>query len=245
MELKLIESCSCWKVLSLLRRIIFFAAFYFATFDGLLLAQTETEYWPEMQFYHRLNPQFRIRGVAGITRSQPFEGASDGFVRGDLDIGLKNIVRRKLEPDAHKGKYLSMRLGYSYHSSLSGENRPPEHRGILEVTARAPLLANFLLSETNRIDFRSIGDLSSKRYRNRIRLECASAIRGLAFSPYGVAEFYYDTRVDGWNRNEYSFGSEFPIRKRFVLEFYYTYQKNRGLGFTDVNGLGTVFQWYW
>jgi hypothetical protein len=198
-----------------------------------------------MQFYHRLNSQFRIRLVTGITRSRPFEGESDGFVEGDLDVGLKKMIGRKREPDADKGKYLSMRLGYSYHSSFSDENQPPEHRGILEFTSRFPLASQFLLSDRHRLDFRSIGDEDSTRYRNRIRLERNSTIGVLAFSPYAQAEFYYDTNVDGWNRNEYTFGSEFPIRKRFVLEFYYTYQNNRGSGSTDANGVGTVFQWYW
>ena len=220
-------------------------ALHFAVFAGSLLAQTETNYWPEAQVHHKLNEQFRIRIVAGITRSQAFAGQKDGFVEGDLDIGLKDIRRRIKEPDPHKGKYLSMRLGYSYHENFSDENPPPEHRTILEFTGRSPLPSHFLLSERNRMEFRSIGEDRSNRYRNRIRLERISRIGGFEYSPYGQAEFYYDSRVDGWNRNEYSFGSEFPIRRRFVLEFYYTRQINRGSGAIDVNGLGTVFQLYW
>jgi hypothetical protein len=228
-----------------LNKIICLTAFHFAVFAGSLFGQSETNFWPEVQFYHRLNEQIRIRIVAGITRSRAFEGQEDGFIEGDLDIGLKSILRRKQEPDQHKGKYLSMRLGYSYHETFSDENPPPEHRAILEFTGRLPLPSHFLLSDRNRMDFRSIGEDRSNRYRNRIKLERNCKIGDFVFNPYGQAEFYYDSKVHGWNRNEYSFGSEFPIRRHFVLEFYYTRQNNKGSGATDVNGLGTVFQLYW
>ena len=227
----------------ILRRTISWLTFLFVAYAGSLFAQTDTEYWPEVQFYHKLNEQFRVRIAAGATRSEPLSGYKDRYLESDLDVGFKNIVGRKRQPDEHKGKYLSMRFGYSYHENSS--DKPPENRVIAEVTSRFPLPGLFLASDRNRLDFRSIGGDDSKRYRNRVRLEREYTIGHLKFSPYGEAEFYYDSRVDGWNRNEYTFGSEFPIRKRFVLEFYYAYQNNKGSGTTDVNGLATVLQIHW
>src|SRR5262245_44854278 len=199
---------------------------------GSLFAESETDFWPEMQYYHRLNEKFRLRFAVGVTRSEPFKGKSEGFSEADLDIGLKKILRRREHPDDHLGKYLSLRLGYKYLRKFS-ENTSIEHRGIVEITGRAPLPNHFLASNRNRVEFRSVEGERSNRYRNRTKVERPGKICGLKVNPYGYVEFYYDTRVDGWNRTEYSIGSEFPFRKHFVLEFYYAFQNNRGPGPVD------------
>ncbi|MCI0447078.1 DUF2490 domain-containing protein [bacterium] len=227
---------SAWKL---------FPALVLLTLPSSVFGETEIDYWPEIQFYHKLNQPFRIRLLTGFTRSQPFGGGSDGFVEFDLDIWLKKIVKIKEQIDDHKGKYLSMRMGYSYHFFLSDDGSSPENRGILELTGRLPLPKHFLLSDRHRVDLRWIGDDQTYRYRNKIKLETSFRIGRFEFNPYTHAEFYYDSRVDGWNRNEYCLGSEFPIRKHFVLEYYYTRQVNRGSGSSDVNGIGSVFQLHW
>lgn len=227
-------------VFSGLVRKILLPSVLLANIFGAAFAEADTDFWPEIQFYHRLNEQFRIRLLTGFTRSQLFGTKSDGFVEGDLDIGLRDIRKFRRQTDDHKGKYLSMRLGYSYHFQS-----PPEQRAIVELTSRVLLPGQVLISDRNRLDLRFIDGDDSHRYRNRIRAERDSRIDRFRFSPYVQLELYYDSRVNGWNRNEYSLGSEFPIRHRFILEFYYTYQNNRGPGTSDVNGLATVFQIHW
>jgi len=212
-------------------------------FGTLLAQETRNEIWPELNSYFKLNEQFRVRFAAGINRSKESTDATDGFLEADLDIGIKTILRRKplFRQDSQKGKFLTFRAGYAYVPNF-GDDPSVEHRGIVEFTGRYPLPATVLLSDRNRMDFRSIDGDKSRRYRNRIKFEREFAVGKFHFNQYVTTEFFYNSRVDSWSRNEYSIGTEFPFRHHFVMEFYYMRQDNKGSGATDVNALGWVFQ---
>ena len=206
----------------------------------------DTEAWPEINLYGRHKKVTFMRLAAGITKSNEFSNATGGFLEADVQIGLKAIVRTKLlkHPDADKGKLLTFRAGYAYVPSFEEIDPPLEHRGILEVTPRYPVFWDLLLSNRNRLDFRWIDGEYSTRYRNRLKAEREFTIGRLNFNQYGSAEFFYDTRSHSWARHEYAVGTEFPFRKRYVLELYYMLQNNRRANAINVNGIGWVFQMY-
>ena len=120
-----------------------------------------------------------------------------------------------------------------------------EHRGLLEATARYPLLRGVLLSDRSRVDFRFIDGEFAWRYRNRISAERALSIRSFHFIPYLRAEAYYDGDVGEWSRTAETVGCIFPFRRRYELEPYYEHQNDTSSAPNrQVNALGLVLSMY-
>ncbi len=57
-------------------------------------------------------------------------------------------------------------------------------------------------------------------------------------TPYVMAEFYYDSRYDAWNRQRYLFGIEWPIGKRPVLDTCYWRQNDSRSSVAHVDAVG-------
>jgi hypothetical protein len=204
---------------------------------------TSNQVWPEADLYYRLNDRYRVRFLAALTKDKEAQNLTDGTFESDFDIGLLPILRHRLydDPDTERGRYLSFRVGYAYLPSFSGAN---ENRGIMEITARAPLPAKFLFTDRNRGEIRSIDGELSTRYRNQPKVERDFAIDKFKFTGFAYVEFYYDTRFSAWARTEYSGGIDIPIRKRWVFEVNYLRQNNQEPRQSSVNGVGLIIQWY-
>jgi len=208
---------------------------------------TPKEFWPEAQFYANLGETFRLRALVTRTKARESDRFTEWTFEVDIDVGLKAILRSKLaaNPNTERGKYLTLRLGYVHVEALGDEENPSsENRAILELNARSPLPGAFLLSDRSRGEARWINGSYSLRYRNRLRLERDFSIGWLRFTPYATGELYYDTRYRIWNRNEYSFGTEVPIRRHTIIEFYFMRQNTSRSSNPHVNGFGLVFQWH-
>jgi hypothetical protein len=128
--------------------------------------------------------------------------------------------------DPAKSRLFTVRVGYRYLPTFRGSS-PSENRPIVELTGRFNLLANILLSDRSRFDFRFVdGQSFSWRYRNRLTLERNLEIRKYTFTPYARGELYYDSRYDKIAKNALTFGSTFPLTKRTELEVYYEDQRD-------------------
>ena len=209
--------------------------------------ETPHEVWPEAQLYANLGDRFRLRALGTRTRARESDRFTEATFEVDIDFLLKAILRPLLapNPNTERGKYLTLRAGYLHVAALNDEENPSsEHRAILELTPRYPLPGAFLLSDRNRGEARWINGHYSLRYRNRLRLERDFKIRSLRLTPYATGELFYDTRYRIWNRNEYSFGSEVPIRGHTIIEFYFMRQNKSRSSTPHVNGFGLVFQWH-
>ena len=89
-------------------------AFLIIILSSLSYADTRNQVWPEVDVFYKLNNRFRIRLAEGITRSQAFTDAVDGFVEADLDFGVKRSIKRRfMLRDADRNKLLTLRVGYS------------------------------------------------------------------------------------------------------------------------------------
>ncbi|HEU4387722.1 MAG TPA: DUF2490 domain-containing protein [Blastocatellia bacterium] len=207
--------------------------------------ETRQEVWPEFQAYAKLNEQFRLRFAASWTRARETAKYTEGTLEADLDIGVKAFVRPKLRnlPDNHRGKYLTLRAGYAYIPTF-GESDDKEHRIVLEGTARYPIPLDILVSDRSREELRWINGDFSLRYRNRLRVERDFSIGVAKFTPYATSEAFYDFRKDLWSRFEFSAGTEVPLWRRQVMEFYFLRQHNIRSQTEHVNGFGLVFQWH-
>ena len=207
---------------------------------------TGDEFRPEIGVYVQQGPQVRIEFI-DFFRNDP--GTSDW--RGDfglyINVALKPMIRRELRgrPDVYRDKYLTMRGGYRYQTSLANGQSSSESRGILELTSRYMLPGKVAISDRNRGEFRGVADQPfSTRYRNRLRLE-RDLVRGwLNCTPYVYDEIFYDTRYGQWTPNQYALGVEFPAGAHLVLEPYYLRQHGSRSNPPHINALGFKLNLY-
>ena len=137
------------------------------------LAQT-TPAWPEIDTYIKLDDKIRLYFLA--TTVQENRESTEGEFGVYVDVQVKPLRRRtpllEFRLDESKNRLLMTRIGYRDPPSDTGG--PPEQRGVLEGTARVPLvgfLGDLLLSDWNRVDLRFIDGDSWWRYRNRLSAE--------------------------------------------------------------------------
>jgi Protein of unknown function (DUF2490) len=209
------------------------------------LAQTR-QLWPEVSTFVRLNDDMRFYFLATTVKEE--RESTEVELGPNLDFYFKPLWKRKrwiLFPlDESKNRYLMVRIGYRYIRPVTGDT-PPEHRGVLEVTPRYPLLHDVLVSDRNRIDFRLIGGDYSWRYRNRLTVEKLFSTGRFSFDPYVRGEVYYDSRFHKWSRTSLIAGSTFPITKHFEFESYIEHQNDTsGSPNRQLNALGIVFNLY-
>jgi len=210
-----------------------------------LLAQNQSfQAWPEVDAYFQLNSDVRVSIFDAATRENR-QGTS-AEIGPNIDFFFKPLVKLKritiFELDQSKNRLVMLRLGYRYMPTTDG---PTEHRGIVEATARYPLVRGVLLSDRNRLDLRYIDGELAWRYRNRITAERTLSIRSYHFTPYIRAEAYYDGNFQKWSRTAESVGCIFPFRKRYEVEPYYEHQNDSATAPNrQVNALGFVFSMY-
>ncbi len=215
-------------------------------------AQTRNEFWPGFDAYIKLKPRTRLYLMAALVRAQEPEAASGGIYRdiqlgAHLDISLKPIFRRKLamKGDWDRERYLWARIGYRYGTTLGGVEDPfHEHRGIVELTGRAPLPRDFWIVLRNRVDLRDVNGNYSTRYRIRLAVEREVRLFGLETVPYVNAEVSYDSRYDAWNRQRYQAGLEVALSKRWRIEPYYTRQNDSRSDMPHLNAFGLSLKYY-
>jgi hypothetical protein len=129
----------------------------------------------------------------------------------NLDFYLKPFRERKhwggFRLDDSKNRPLPVRVGYRYLPSFDGN--PDENRGVVEVTARYPLVRGALVSNRSRVDFRFVDDNYMWRYRNRLSVEKEVSIGRLRVNPYLRGEIFYDSKFGEWSRTEAIAGPPF------------------------------------
>jgi len=163
-----------------------------------------------------------------------------------IDYFAKPLVREWLHehPDAEKKHYLTFRAGYRY--SWDIDDAPggyTENRLLVEGTARAALRRFFALNRS-RFEWRDVNDKTSWRYRNRTRVEGDISMGTRAATPYLMAEFFYDSRYDEWNRQLYYVGVDWPIHRKAVLDTYYARQNDSVSSPAHVNAFGLTLGLY-
>ena len=136
-------------------------------------AQSTDEFRPELGIYIQQGPMIRVELVDSFSGTQSTHDW-DGDFAFYVETALKPVFRQELRerPDVYRDKYLVLRAGYRYETSLTNGHSAPENRGIVELTSRYMLPWQLVISDRNRGEFRFIqGQPFSTRYRNRLRLE--------------------------------------------------------------------------
>jgi len=202
--------------------------------------------WPETSTFIKINDKMRFYFL--MTTVKEDKDSTEAEIGPNFDFffpPLKGIKKWSLFPlDESKNQFLTLRVGYRYIYPFKEESSS-EHRGVVELTARHPLVRGVLVSDRNRIDIRSIEGAKSCRYRNRLTIEKEFSIGRFMFIPYVRGEMYYDSRYDKVSRTALIGGSTFPITRHFEFESYFEHQNDSG-GSSNrtVSALGVVANLY-
>jgi hypothetical protein len=196
---------------------------------------TQNQFWPETDFYYQFKP--RVRAVFVVARSQD-PGDNDSVELGpDIEVYFKRFVKPPITTNNTASRQLlAFRAGYHY---LAGQS--PENRGIVQGTARAPILGSMELSDRNRVDLRWVqGQLFSWRYRNRLALQRSFKIKRVRVTPYVDGEFIWSSTTQSWNQNLFDIGANFPFRKWLEVTPYYERNNQNGSPSTHTTASGFI-----
>ena len=205
-------------------------------------AQTTKQIWPELGAYVKLNDQMRFYFLSTTVKEN--KESTEVELGPNFDFYLKPLAKNPklllVRLDDSKNRPLMVRVGYRFIYPIIG-NGSTEHRGVLEATARFPLVIGMLVSDRSRVDLRFIGGEYSWRYRNRLTVEGDVSVGRVTMNPYVRGEVYYDSRYNKWSRTALTVGSAFPITKHFELESYFEHQNNtEGSSNQELNAVGAV-----
>jgi Protein of unknown function (DUF2490) len=209
-------------------------------------AQTQDEFWPEVDLFVQTNEATRvvIKNSMNEDRDTDYREGTFGFF---VEAALKPIFRRKLREreDVFRKRFLTFRGGYQYTNSMAAGDHNRESRGILEFTGRYPLPLQIVAIDRNRGEFRFIhGQAFSARYRNRLRLERDLKIGRFAITPFGYAEAFYNTRYAAWNQNRLAVGVEIPAGPHVVFQPHFIRQNDTRSDPTHVDALALTLNLY-
>jgi hypothetical protein len=219
------------------------------------VADTSTQFWPELDAYFKLTERTRLCLMATASRAEQAPGQSGGSSRQDMQVGahldvtLSPLFRPDLaEADWQRNRYLWMRIGYRYGRSLGSldETNPyREQRGIFELTSRTPPLAGGLEYVGRfRWDARDVNDVDSNRYRLRLQVEKSFVYQGHAVVPFANAEIFYDTRYRDWIRERYQLGAEIGLHPSWRLEPALAYQSDSHATPGRIYALGLTLKYF-
>jgi hypothetical protein len=193
------------------------------------------QFWPELDVFWSMRKELRLVVIAAPTRE--LETGTRLDFGGGVYLDFLALHRRPFAhftPDAGKHSRLDMRVGYARTHDASGAG-VDEHRYIGQFQVRFhPVERPTYIFNRNRFELRDVeGRDLSWRYRNRTRLEDNFRWLGQNLTPYGTAEFFWDSRRDAWSRGLYVVGCEvaFPDG-HLVLDLNMNLQDEWGAGET-------------
>jgi len=204
------------------------------------------EFWAELNLFKKVNPTTRLYFVVANTKGKEAAFRTvdlAGFV--DLTIGPQ-LPRRRQKQDWQTRKYLWVRIGYDYVFKAEERTRTaPEHRGIVALYGRAYLPGAILVEGRTRADLRWIEGNYSTRYRLRFEVNRDFTVLDRVVTPYFQAEYFYDTRYDGWSRDLYQAGAEIGVTGHFRVEPSVVRQLDKLPSSSGLYAFALVARWYY
>ena len=125
-------------------------------FGTSALAQSN-QVWPESGTYIKMTDQMRFYFLMTTVKEE--RTSTEGEVGPNFDFYVKPLRKLNrwagLPMDESKTRLLMVRVGYRYIFPYGGDGSD-EHRGVVEVTSRCPLIHGFVVSDRNRVDLRTV-----------------------------------------------------------------------------------------
>ena len=215
---------------------------------GVVYAQSgdPVEFWGELNLFKKVNPTTRLYFVVADTKGKESEFRTvdlAGFV--DLTLGPQ-LPRRRQKQDWHTKKYLWVRIGYDHIFKAEDKTRTAqENRGIVALYGRVHLPGAILFEARPRADLRWIAGSYSTRYRLRFEVNRDFTVLDRVVTPYFQAEYFYDTRYDGWSRDLYQMGAEIGLTGHFRVEPSVVRQLDKLPSPSGLYALSFVARWYY
>ena len=186
-----------------------------------LPSSTENEAWPEADAHVQLQSNWRLLTLVGLEQGAgyPFQ---QWYVAAGIGRQFKPILRPHLENiDPDKEHFIVLGVGYWYLRSTASGQVFNENRVTFDMTPNFRPTSRLLLRDRNWTELRWINGTYSTTYRNMVAAEVDLLVHGVRFTPFGTAEFFYDSPKHSWDQEWYTGGLQLPYRRRFMLETYY------------------------
>jgi Protein of unknown function (DUF2490) len=204
------------------------------------------EFWGELNLFKKVNPTTRLYFVVADTKGKESEFRTidlAGFV--DLTLGPQ-LPRRRQKQDWQTRKYLWVRIGYDHIFKAEDKTRTAqENRGIVALYGRVHLPGAILFEARTRADLRWIDGNYSTRYRFRAEVNRDFTVLDRVVTPYVQAEYFYDTRYDGWARDLYQVGAEIGVTGHFRVEPSVVRQLDHLPSQSGLYAFSFVARWYY
>jgi hypothetical protein len=209
------------------------------------------EFWPEVDLWLRLSPQWRLSMFVPIsTNIETAYREGNLILQADYAWGkttLMSAIRLVDENRSQTMNALLARLGYLGGMSLDDRGEAYTERMLfIELHARNPLPGRLLLSHRIRGEGRWLGDdlTFSTRWRYRFMLEKEFEAGSTSIVPYVNGEAYYDSRYRTVNRIRLIGGSSVVWSPRFATEVNITYQHDTRSSVTNLLALNLIVHVY-
>jgi hypothetical protein len=172
-------------------------------------AGTNSEFWPELDTWIRLNDATRLLLITNGTR--------------DRDSGDRVNAEGQAYVDYRYSDRISYRAGYVYSDTpptTPGQGHSVERRWVLDFSYNWKLGESSKLTNRVRTDLRDIEGDSSYRIRDRLKLEHDMKLGRQTVTPYGNLEAFYDSRYDTVSRYRLEIGATTPLSKDIEIDLY-------------------------
>jgi hypothetical protein len=184
-------------------------------------SSTENKAWPEADAHVQLASNWRVLSFVGLEQAAgyPFQ---QWYVAAAIGRQIKPILRphwENIDPD--KEHYLLLGGGYEYLGTTHSGEVSNENRITFDVTPSLRPVSRLLLRDRNWTELRWINGTYSTTYRNMVVAEVDLRVHDIRFTPFGTAEFFYDSPKDSWDQEWYTGGVQLPYKRVFMLETYY------------------------
>jgi hypothetical protein len=217
-----------------------------------LLCQTQesrAEFWPELDIWIRVAPNWRIWILAAETRNREvniYQGTLGAHVEYSW-FPREQIFFRRISELVNEEKKRTITVRAGYRRGFDTRKDPEEfseHRGIAEVICRWWFPWRMLVSGRARWDLRDLNGAFSQRFRLRPGFEREFGLGRFALSPYFHAEFFYDSRFDAWSRRRIQSGLQWTVHPKVMIESYYARQTDTHSSPRYINAAGLGLNLY-
>ena len=184
-------------------------------------SSTENEAWPEVDFHVQLGSSWRSLSFVGLEQAAgyPFQ---QWYVATGIGRQFKPILKphwENIDPD--KERFLLLGVGYDYLRTTQSGKVFNENRVTFDATPNFRPASRLLLRDRSWLELRWINGTYSTTYRNEPSVEVDLRAHGIRFTPYGAAEFFYDSPKHSWDQEWYTGGVQLPYKRSFMVEIYY------------------------
>ena len=185
------------------------------------IATSENQVWPEGDVHVEFPSNFRLLTLVGVEQGAGYP-YQQWYAAAAIGYQFKPILKPhwiNIDPD--KEHYFLFGGGYEFLRTTQSGIVKNEDRVTIDVTLNVRPLARLLLQDRNWLELRWIDGGYSTTYRNMVSAHADFRVHGTRLSPYGTAEFFYDSPVDSWDQEWYTAGVQWPSERIFMLDTYY------------------------